>query len=115
MSDTKVTIQINVNPELQGQQGYETVKALAKVLEKVLTVVAEKEITYGGAWREQGWMGNAARVLSKTSRLKNMLWRDLSFEHGNEPVSETAEDLIAILGFFILNYKRKNKWGRGEL
>lgn len=96
----------------EAEKGYVTARMLADVFERVLTVVVEKDKGYGGAWRSQGWMGNLARVMSKDSRLKNMLWRDDPYEvMGDESVKDTVEDLIAIAGLLLLNFQRKNKWG----
>lgn len=80
----------------------------------VLATVYAKEQDYGEAWREQGWRGNVARILSKTSRLRNMLWRTHTLENHDEPVQDTLQDLIALTLFALINRQGRNEWGRGD-
>lgn len=101
----------HVSPETTG---WETVAAAAGVMEEALGLVAEKSFGYGEAWREQGWMGNVARIMSKTSRLKNMLWRD-NFQQrsdAKESAEDTFLDLLNLSAFAILNRRNRNQWGR---
>lgn len=108
----RIEIEIKgIEPE---QQGYVSVRLLANVFEEALNIAAIKSQAYGNAWRQQGWMGNLARVMSKTSRLKNMLWRDMAFSSSTEPVEETVLDQINILGFMHINLRDRNRWGAGE-
>lgn len=74
---------------------------------------------YGNAWQKQGYMGNLARIMSKTARLENLLWRDHS-EPGNstaasdaedEMVLDTLRDLGALCAFMVSNIEMKNRWG----
>ena len=86
----------------------------------VLALLKKKQ-AYGDAWQEQGYMGNLARILSKTSRLKNMVWRDTPFEPGTEEASSGSEetlidtllDLSALCAFMAANIEEGNRWGRG--
>lgn len=91
--------------------GYGTAVNVFLVLSKVFDTILAKNISYGDAWRSQGWMGNLARIMSKTSRLKNMLWQPFNTTDAKEPVEDTAADLIAILAFFLINYTEENRWG----
>jgi hypothetical protein len=94
-----------------GMEGFETQQRLAAIFEKCLDLQVRKASTYGDAFRSQGYMGNVARVLSKASRLKKMVWRDWPIEDSEEPVMDTVHDLINLAGFFIINYSDRNKWG----
>jgi hypothetical protein len=72
---------------------------------------------YGNAWREQGYMGNLARIQSKTARLRNMLWRDdesngIGVSEGGESVADTLKDLSALCSFMLANFEDGNRWGR---
>lgn len=93
------------------QEGYDTQQRLLGVFETALVLAVTKERAYRGAWRSQGWMGNLARLLSKASRMKAMLWRDMSYQNDNEPVEDTALDMINLAAFFIENRRSDNKWG----
>lgn len=88
----------------------ETLHKMVEVYEHVLETVAQKDKAYGGAWREQGWMGNTARILSKSTRLKNMSWKDEELK-AREGLPETVMDLIAIATFWFINRVNGNKWG----
>ena len=72
----------------------------------------KKNQNYGEAWRSQGWVGNVARVLSKSARLKNMLWREDPINDEEETVQETLLDLINLAAFAIINMRDRNKWGK---
>lgn len=86
----------------------------------VADLLARKQ-AYGDAWREQGYMGNTARILSKASRLRNMMWRDGGEFHdgdsagedgSNESVLDTLLDLSALCAFAIANIEDGNRWGK---
>ena len=69
---------------------------------------------YGQAWREQGWMGNAARIMSKGARLKGLIWREtpqVMEQAAYESIEDTAMDSINLNAFFLLNRRTSNKWG----
>jgi hypothetical protein len=90
-----------------------TVIGMARVFEQALNIAHRKDAMYGAAWAKQGWMGNLARMMSKMSRLRNMLWQSYQVEDSEETVNETAYDLIAISTFFLLNRSEQNQWGEG--
>lgn len=95
-------------------QGSGTTFNLAELFISALILQQQKASTYGEAWRDQGWAGNVSRVLSKASRLRNMLWRDQPIESDKEPVVETLLDMINLAAFAIINYNAKNRWGNRE-
>lgn len=95
----------------QNQEGYATQEALRRVFEQALNTANKKNQTYGGAWRKQGWMGNLSRIMSKMERLRNMCWRDFPIEDSKEPVRDTAEDLVNLAAFFLINHNEGNRWG----
>lgn len=99
-----------LDPEMEG---YGTVAVAAAVFEDALNLIARKSVGYGDAWKEQGWMGNLARVMSKTRRLRNMLWRNVSenIPVDDESVEDNAMDLINLLAFLMINRRLDNKWG----
>ena len=109
----------SANPELllvlpramEGTEGAQTLIALTSVFEQSMHIAHRKSFTYGDAWRRQGWMGNLARMMSKMSRIKHMLWRDHDVESTDEPVTDSAFDLINITGFMVINRSEENKWG----
>lgn len=92
-------------------------KAFLREAERVLALVREKDRAYGGAWQQQGYMGNLARIQSKASRLKNMLWIDYSPENegqvepNEESVADTLRDLMALCTFALSNIEEGNRWG----
>jgi hypothetical protein len=88
-----------------------TDEELAGFFELVRLKVQQKEQAYAGAWREQGWRGNVARVLSKAKRLKNMLWRTNTMDNSEEPVNDTLIDLVALAAFTWINRQKNNEWG----
>jgi hypothetical protein len=92
-------------------EGGSGLEAFVFVLEGAVNTYWQKERLYGGAWRKQGWMGNLARIMSKTARLKNMLWRDDALESSDEPIQDTVQDLINLCVFTLLNRGQQNKWG----
>ena len=90
----------------------------------VLALIKRKSEGYGNAWVEQGYMGNLARIFSKVSRLRNLLWSDRTPdlnvpqdpEDGQgkdvESVLDTLYDLSALCSFAIANIEEGNRWGR---
>lgn len=96
--------------------GDSTTALMLEVFAKCITLQRRKARTYGEAYRSQGYMGNVARVLSKASRLKNMVWTDGTFqtEDSEETVMDTMYDLINLASFFIINYMDRNKWGHHD-
>lgn len=109
MSTNRITIKIEgLDP---AAAPYETLRSVADVFEKCLYLIEEKSAGYGDAWVQQGWMGNLARIMSKTSRLKNMLWRDMGIESTSEPITDTLLDLVNLSAFMIINRSFGNRWG----
>jgi hypothetical protein len=90
-----------------------TYQAVAQVFQEALRLVEKKTPGYGRAWQEQGWMGNLARIMSKSSRLKNMLWRGrlTQFDSAEETTEDTALDMMNLLAFFLINKRIGNEWG----
>lgn len=83
---------------------------------RLVAAKLEEKVGYGSAWQEQGYMGNLARIQSKTSRLKNLLWRDdcgpdLQMD-SDESVLDTLLDLSALCALAISNIEEGNRWGR---
>lgn len=105
-------IHFNLEGVEEGSIGYETFIETAEVFEECLRLVARKSQDYGSAWREQGWMGNVARIMSKSSRLKNMLWRDMPMDNAKESVEDTMLDLVNLTAFALINKRHGNRWGR---
>lgn len=109
LSTNRITIKIEgIEPE---QLAYDTVRSVADMFEAALNLVAQKSVGYGDAWAEQGWMGNLARIMSKTSRLKNLLWQDMEFADSTESVDDTLLDLINLGAFMRMNRLSHNRWG----
>lgn len=85
-----------------------------------VAALLKKKQAYGDAWKEQGYMGNLARVLSKVSRLKNMLWREQPWlgtggeesEVEKESALDTLYDLSALCALAIANIEEGNRWGQ---
>lgn len=96
---------------MEGTEGTATLISLASVYDEALQLAHKKNISYGDAWRRQGWMGNLARMMSKMSRIKHMLWRDHDLQSAEESATDTAIDLINITGFLVINRSETNKWG----
>lgn len=95
----------------EGVEGYTTQQDMLGIFETALSLQRQKASTYGEAFRSQGYMGNVARVLSKVSRLRNMVWRDDQFEDSLESIEDTMLDLINLSAFFLINRRIRNKWG----
>lgn len=90
-----------------------TVLALAHVFEEALNVAYRKASGYGMAWQRQGYMGNVARILSKTARIENLVWNDEPEGDDHcENVQDTLGDLVSIVAFALVNYKADNRWGK---
>lgn len=92
--------------------GSDTTFGLTSLFVRCLVLQQRKGSSYGEAWRDQGWLGNVGRVLSKAARLKNMVWRDDPVDSATEPISETLMDMINLAAFAYMNYSDKNKWGK---
>ncbi len=112
-------------PEPDNPLASDAVQAWDEFASQVRLVISAKDRAYGGAWRDQGWMGNLARVMSKHSRLRNLLWCDQENEPAflgaeyvahaellNETVHDTIVDLAALAAFLHANLSSDNKWGR---
>jgi hypothetical protein len=85
----------------------------------VLALLKQKQ-AYGNSWQTQGYMGNIGRILSKSDRLRNMMWGDYygtkenPTAEGNpeaESVLDTLYDLSALCAFAIANLEEGNRWG----
>lgn len=96
------------------QKGGHTVLMAFEQFAGALATMVAKDRQYGGAWREQGWMGNLARIMSKAARLRSMLWSDVQQSSAREPVADTLQDLMNLCVFMKLNIQAANKWGRGD-
>ena len=101
----------NYIPLLHEEQGSATTAKLLDIFGRCVDLQRRKAQTYGEAFRSQGYMGNVARVLSKSARLKNMVWRDFGIEDSEETVLDTVYDMINLAAFFVINYTDRNKWG----
>lgn len=96
----------------EDEEGYWDQQHLLKVFEELLILQERKSHLYGSTWHEQGFMGNIARVLSKCSRLKTMLWRDFQVTDSEETVEDTLLDMMNLGAFTLLNWRAGNKWGK---
>jgi hypothetical protein len=98
----------------EGEEGGQDAAQFAAVLQEAANLMLRKNAEYGSAWREQGWMGNLARIMSKSARLKNMLWRrdQVGGSNDNETVQDTLIDLINISVFMKMNLDIRNQFGR---
>jgi hypothetical protein len=103
----------------------DTHERATRVLDEAMRLLSQKNATYQDAWKEQGWRGNLARIMSKVTRLRNMLWRSqITLMNGDkEHPRETLLDIINCCVFAILNIDDEREWGhedplptqRGEL
>ena len=91
--------------------GWVTQQRLLDLFEHLLILQNRKRQFYSEAWQDQGFMGNVARVLSKASRLKNMLWREFPIQDSEETIEDTLQDIILLGAFALFNYRDRNKWG----
>jgi hypothetical protein len=111
---------VAVRTHEQASAGAEEVcldEQLIEIFCEARNLAAQKNISYGNAWRHQGYMGNLARVMSKCARLKNMAWRDGSDREEVGRVVEAASeaelmDIINIAAFGVLNLRSGNRWGK---
>lgn len=96
---------------------------LRNVVGDALRLAEHKNGQYGDAWRKNGYMGNLARIISKTDRLNNLLWRDpdgagyplpANYDRDGETVRDTLLDLINLSGFMLANWSEENRWGSGR-
>lgn len=90
-------------------------RAWAAYSEQVAALLKEKN-AYGTAWQDAGYMSNLSRILSKASRLKNMMWRDdesngIGASVGGESVADTLLDLGPLAAFMVTNFEEGNRWG----
>lgn len=92
-------------------EGHSTVIRMTEVFERCLNLQIRKGRLYGQTWREQGYMGNVARVLGKVSRLRNMVWRDIHLTDAEETAEDTLGDLINLSAFALINMEEENRWG----
>lgn len=104
-------LEMRYSPDFRAQEGSATLLAAVQEMAGALGVMYEKNALYGGAWREQGWMGNLARIMSKSARLRAMLWRDFHLNSAEDPFTDTLQDLINLCVFMSLNRKSGNRWG----
>lgn len=106
-------LQQYIRPVEEYTESTPTYQAVAQVFQECLRLIEKKTPGYGRAWQEQGWMGNLARIMSKNSRLKNMLWRGRlnQMQSADEPIEDTALDLINLCAFFLINRHIDNEWG----
>lgn len=90
-----------------------TTQRMSRVLDEAVRLVSEKNTTYEDAWREHGWRGSLGKVLTKASRLRNMLWRpNNSLLNGEkETPREICLDMINHLVFMVLNMDEGREWG----
>lgn len=98
----------------QALEGSHTIMIALEQMAGALSTLHAKNVQYGDAWREQGWMGNVARIMSKTTRLRNMLWRDQPLDSSSEPVQDTLQDLLNLCVFALLNRQAANRWGQSN-
>lgn len=110
--------------------GVREMQALAQVFRDAASIAVQKNAEYGNAWQAQGWRGNVARILSKASRIKHMLWvqiptlsRSQQFDIASdglvlrrtsveaEAIEDTLLDLINISAFALMNIRQDNEWG----
>lgn len=108
-------LKLEVPGNFEATQGSRTIVGATEIFAGALGTIIAKDRLYGGAWRDQGWMGNLARIMSKTARLRSMLWRDAQISSADEPVRDTLQDMINLCVFMLLNMQRANKWGRGDV
>lgn len=103
-----ISIEGGIQPDTEG---YGTQMELLRIFHECLQLQQKKGQTYGKSWREQGYMGNVGRVLSKASRLRHMLWRDFPLDSAEEGVVDTLRDLINLAAFAMINHRNQNRWG----
>lgn len=91
----------------------DTTERMSRVLDEAVRMVSEKNVTYQDAWREHGWRGSLGKVLTKSARLRNMLWRSNNglMNGERETPRETALDMINHLVFMVMNMDEGREWG----
>lgn len=94
---------------------------LRNVVGDALRILERKNEQYGEAWRHQGYMGNLARIQSKCSRLREMLWKDpdgngyplpANYTRDDEAIVDTLLDLINLAAMMAVNWEENNRWGK---
>jgi hypothetical protein len=110
----EINLSIEAPDDFPAMQGSQTVLRAANEMAGALGTLWAKEGLYGGAWRQQGWMGQLARIMSKTARLRAMLWADQDREDAQEPVRDTVQDLINLCALFLINRQERNRWGNSD-
>lgn len=109
---TRITVTVDYEGVEPGAQvGDIAQQQFAQVLQEMANLYAEKTVGYGSAWREQGWMGNLARIMSKASRLRNMNWRREPIDIADETTEDTLLDLANLAVFGLINHRDGNFWG----
>lgn len=108
-----VYLELHAPQGWQAEEGAHTIGRALEVVNAALQTMSAKNRLYAGAWREQGWMGNLARIQSKVGRLRNMLWRDYPMSDKETP-DDSLIDLINLAIFAILNRQGGNRWGKGD-
>lgn len=88
--------------------------AFVAYAEAVQTLIRVKDRRYKGAWQRQGYMGNMARVLSKSARLEAMVWKDGGIPEDPESALDTLKDMMALCAFMAANIEDGNRWGHGK-
>ena len=106
-----IELHLRYDEGFRASHGSHTILTATEILAGALATMYAKDQTYGGAWREQGWRGNLARIMSKVGRLRHMLWTAHPFDNVNEPVQDTLQDLINLAVFMTLNRNGGNEWG----
>ena len=110
-----VYLELHMPKGWHNEPGGHTIARALEILSVCLHTMHEKNKLYAGAWREQGWMGNMARIMSKVTRLRTMLWQDVPTENATESVDDSLLDLINLAIFMALNRQGGNRWGRSGL
>lgn len=108
-------------PHQRQPEGKDTLWETFSFFQECGDLVSRKNEQYGDAWRKQGYMGNLARIMSKTARLENMLWRDevpdlpaevaSPTEKEQEAIADTLQDMANLCAFMAANLREGNKWG----
>lgn len=105
-------IVLEATEEEMASEGYLTAAKVAVEMDKCLQLLLEKERAYRGAWRDQGWMGQTGRLLSKASRLKALAWQPFETDLTSESLIDTVQDTANLCFLWLLNKEAKNRWGR---
>jgi hypothetical protein len=106
-----VRIRVIVEDADERLEGSGSIEQFAGALQEMADLYVEKTVYYGDAWRQQGWMGNLARIMSKVARLRNMSWRRDPIDNGKETTEDTLLDLANLSVFGLLNRRDGNFWG----